>query len=60
MMNIIVNKIVKNKKNMFKIIFVFLNVQDNMHYNKIIMFVVIVAIINHSLMNNIKMNKQIY
>ena len=57
---IIVNKIVKNNKNMFKIILVFLNVQINTRYNKMILFVAILVIINLLLMDSIKMNKQNY
>ena len=57
---IIVNKIVKNNKNMFKIILVFLNVQINTRYNKMILFAAILVIINLLLMDSIKMNKQNY
>ena len=50
----------KNNKNMFKIILVFLNVQINTRYNKMILFAAILVIINLLLMDSIKMNKQNY
>lgn len=45
---------------MFKIILVFLNVQINTRYNKMILFAAILVIINLLLMDSIKMNKQNY